>query len=87
MNEPQQHWLSRPETIRKLWRIFGAILALTVLAQIFISVHGHFGVDGWFGFSAAYGFLTCVAMVVFAKVLGLVLKRPDTYYEDDDNDA
>ncbi len=75
------HWLVRPATIRKLWWIFGAILALTVLAQWFVHVHGYFGIDQWIGFNAAYGFLTCVAMVVFAKLLGFVLKRPVDYYD------
>lgn len=76
------HWLVRPATIRKLWWIFGAVLAITVLAQFFVHVHAYFGVDAWPGFNAAYGFLTCVAMVVFAKLLGFVLKRPVDYYGD-----
>ncbi len=42
---------------------------------------GYFGLDGWFGFSAAYGLLTCVAMIIVAKVLGIFLKRRDSYYE------
>jgi len=75
------HWLVRPATIRKLWWIFGTILALTVAAQLFVPVHGYFGVDEWIGFNAGYGFLTCVAMVVFAKLLGFVLKRPASYYK------
>jgi len=75
------HWLVRPATIRKLWWIFGTILALTVAAQLLVSVHGYFGVDEWIGFNAGYGFLTCVAMVVFAKLLGFVLKRPADYYK------
>ena len=74
------HWLVRPKTIRLLWWIFGAVLALTVIAQVFIHVHAYFEVDGWFGFYAIYGFLTCVGMVVGAKLLGFLLKRPDDYY-------
>ena len=62
-----------------------AHLELTVAAQLAVRVHGHFAVDGWFAFSAIYGFLACVGMVLFAKLLGLVLKRRDTYYEDDDD--
>jgi len=75
------HWLVRPATIRKLWWIFGVILALTVGAQLFVHVHGYFGIDEWPGFSAGYGFLACVAMVVFARLLGRVLKRPVDYYD------
>lgn len=80
------HWLARPETIRKLWWGFAIVLALTVAAQFFIYVKGYFGVDGWFGFGAAFGFLSCLAMVLIAKLLGLFLKRDENYYDaGDDN--
>ncbi|OFE13826.1 hypothetical protein PHACT_00640 [Pseudohongiella acticola] len=72
----------RPKTIRLLWIGFIAILALTVVAQLFIEVHDYFGVDGWFAFYAIFGFVSCLGMVIFAKLLGLFLKRPDTYYDD-----
>lgn len=66
---------------RTLWTIFAIALALSVLAEFAIDIHPHFGIDGWFGFHALFGFLACVAMVLFAKLLGLVLKRGDDYYE------
>jgi hypothetical protein len=76
------HWLSRPTTIRRLWIAFIGILALTLLAQLVFGVKGYFGVDGWFGFGALFGFGSCVLMVFGAKVLGLVLKQSDDYYYD-----
>ena len=79
---PDEHWLTRPATIRRLWIGFSAVLALTVLLQLVISIKGYFGVDGWFGFGAAFGFLSCVAMVLVAKALGAVLKKPEDYYDD-----
>ena len=83
MNDSQnENWLVRPTTIKLLWRVFITILALTVLAQLVIKVKGYFGVDDWFGFAAVFGFLSCVAMVVLAKVLGFVLKRDENYYND-----
>ena len=39
------------------------------------------------GFNAVYGFLSCVAMVLFARVLGWLVKRPDDYYERPRNGA
>jgi sterol desaturase/sphingolipid hydroxylase (fatty acid hydroxylase superfamily) len=83
MNEPQQqdHWLARPATIKRLWRIFIVVLVALVLAQALIYVKGYFGVDGWFGFGAVFGFLSCLAMVLFAKLLGYALKRPEDYYD------
>lgn len=87
MNEPQQqdHWLARPATIKRLWRIFVVVLVVLVLAQALVYVKGYFGVDGWFGFGAAFGFLSCLAMVLFAKVLGYALKRPEDYYDRRDD--
>ncbi len=89
MNTPQHddHWLARPSTIRLLWRLFAAVLAMTVLLQTVVYVKGYFGVDGWFGFGAVYGFLSCLAMVLVAKGLGFVLKRDEDYYDDGDNDV
>jgi hypothetical protein len=79
----RKHWLQRPENIAKLWRVFLGILTLTVLSQVLIEVHDHFGIDGTFGFSAFYGFFACVAMVIVAKIMGWWLKRPDDYYPDE----
>lgn len=77
-----EHWLARPTTIRRLWVGFCIVLALTVLAQLAIGIKGYFGVDGWFGFGAGFGFLSCLAMVLVAKGLGVLLKRPEDYYDD-----
>ena len=79
-----RHWLTRPETVRKAWWVFGAILALTVLAQFFIPVKGTFALESTFGFAAWYGFFACVAMVLVAKALVWWLKRPEGYYAEDD---
>lgn len=80
-NDESLHWLVRPTTIHKLWIGFSAVLALVVLAQAVIYVKGYFRVDGWFGFGAVYGFVCCLLMVLVAKLLGMVLKRPQGYYD------
>jgi hypothetical protein len=81
-SEQELHWLVRPKTIRLLWWTFSAILTLTLFAQFFVHIHAYFTVDGWPGFYAIFGFFSCVAMVLFAKLLGFVLKRPDNFYDD-----
>jgi len=85
-NERDMHWLVRPSTIRGLWWGFSVVLALTVLAQLVFKVKGYFGVDGWLGFGAGFGFLSCLAMVLFAKGLGFLLKRREDYYRGDSAD-
>lgn len=86
MNKPSDHWLARPATIRRLWQILAAILAATLLLQIGIKVKGYFVIDGWFGFGAVFGFLSCVAMVLVAKTLGPLLKRSVDYYDGNGDD-
>jgi hypothetical protein len=76
------HWLTRPATIRRLWIVFIVILALTVAAGFWMPGEPHFEIEGIFAFSAVYGFLVCAAMILGAKVLGVLLKRRDTYYEE-----
>ncbi len=78
-------WLARPSTIRLLWRLFIVLLVLVVAAQLLFPVKGSFGVDGWLGFGAVFGFLSCVAMVLIAKALGWVVKRDENYYRGSDD--
>jgi len=75
------HWLVRPTTIRWLWIVSCVVLALTVVLQLFVKSDAHFGIDGWLGFAAVFGFLACAAMVFGAKFLGMALKRRDDYYD------
>ena len=75
-------WPRRPRTIRKLWWGLYAVLAVTLAAELAVEHHDAFRVDGTFGFNAWYGFATCVAMVLGAKALGVLIKRSDNYYVD-----
>lgn len=68
---------------RRFWLILWAALGLSLAAQLLVHLHGYFGFDEWFGFNAVWGFLTCVAMVLGAKLLGVALKRPEDYYDHD----
>lgn len=75
--------LEDPATIRVLKIVSLAVLGLLLILELFVEHHPHFGVDGTFGFSAWYGFGSCVAMVVISKiVIGSILKRKDSYYND-----
>ena len=83
MSEQNKRWLLRKENIRTLWIIFITVLIMTVVAGFFVHQHEPFGIEDSFGFFAWYGFITCVGMVVFAKLLGIFLKRPEDYYDTD----
>jgi hypothetical protein len=83
MDDPSHatpHWLDQPRNVKRLWRGSLVVLALTVLAEAVVQLHPHFEIESVFGFSAWFGFGACAAMIVVAKALALLLKRPDTYY-------
>jgi hypothetical protein len=82
MTGPRRRWLVRPGTVRGLWIAFGAVLVLTLLADLLVARHPHFPVEDLLGFFAWYGFGSCVVMVLLSRALGRLLKRPDTYYDD-----
>ncbi len=83
----QKHWLYREENRKKLWGFQIVILVLVLVPEFFVHHHAHFEskgifIDASWGFFAWYGFATCAAMVIAAKILGVLLKRKDTYYDD-----
>lgn len=81
--DEKPHWLDRPRNVKLLWRGFLAVLLLTVLAEFFVPMHPHFAVEAIPGFYAWYAFLLCALLIALAKVLALLLRRPDTYYGKD----
>lgn len=65
------------------WALIAGAALLVILLAIDPLVHGHpkFGIDGAFGFYAWYGLGASIALVIIAKVIGVFLKRRDTYYD------
>ncbi|MEM8837947.1 MAG: hypothetical protein AAGE89_07630 [Pseudomonadota bacterium] len=76
------HWLVRPGTIRALAAIGCISLVLVVLADLYVHHKAYFGIDGTFAFGAWFGLLSSVAVVIAAIVIGVILKRPESYYDD-----
>lgn len=81
----KNHWLDEPRNVKRLWRGFLALLAVVVAAELLITLHPHFAIDALPAFHAVYGFLACAVMIVVARLLGLLLKRPDAYYRPNDD--
>ena len=81
----EPHWLVRPRTIRLLWTLFALVLALTVGAEFFVGEAAHEGLARTFGFGAWFGFGACAVLILFARAIGVFLKRPDNYYDTGDD--
>lgn len=67
-----------------LKRIAYVLLALTVVIDFFLPrPYLHFVWDKIPGFSAVYGFISCILIIVVSKALGkLWLSKPEDYYDD-----
>lgn len=74
--------LVRPGSVRLMWIAALVALALAVIADLFVKHSPYFGVDGVFGFGAWFAVLAGGLLVLVAKLLGVLLQRPDTYYDD-----
>lgn len=62
------------------WSVWIAC-ALLLLADPLVHKHGYFHAEDWFGFHGWFGFVACVGLVLAAKGLRLLLKRPADYYD------
>jgi hypothetical protein len=74
-------FFDRPKNIRKLWILLYVLCALTLIPDFFTHREMHFGVDGIFGFYGLLGFISCVALILFSKLVGIVLKVKENYYD------
>lgn len=78
-----RHPFYRPENRRRL-KFIGLVLAvLSLLAELFVSMHGHFGFDDVFGFNAVSGLIGTAGLIVVAFIAFLILQREDDYYDAD----
>ncbi len=77
----KQNWFYKKNTIKKLRIISSALFVLILLTEFFVALHPHFDIEKIFGFYAIFGFLSCVGLIIFAKLLGFLIKRKDDYYD------
>jgi hypothetical protein len=81
VKENRVYWLDRSENVTKLFLGLCAVGLALVVADLVVQRHDAVGFAGWFGFYAFYGFVACVALVLTAKAMRRVLKRPEDYYD------
>lgn len=81
MNETKTYWLDRKENVTKVYWAVWIVCGLLLLIDPLIHKHEAFGFAEWFGFFGFFGFVACVGLVLTAKLLRRVLKRPEDYYE------
>ena len=76
-----KRWLDHKKNVDKVYWSVWILCALLFAVEPFVHKHGDFAFEIWFGFHGWYGFVACVGLVLAAKVLRILLKRPEDYYE------
>lgn len=74
-------WLDDRRNVNKIIYTVYAICAVLLLIDPLVHKHGPFEIEHWWGFYGIYGFVGCVFLVLAAKVLRLIVMRPEDYYD------
>ena len=77
----RKRWLDHPRNVTRLYRALWVVGFALLLGELLVHKHEDIAFAARFGFYALYGFVACVALVLTAKALRRVLKRPEDYYE------
>ena len=70
-----------PRNVKRFLFIFYGCLALLLAIDPFIHKHSEFAWETVPEFYAAYGFVSCVLLIFVAKLLRILVKRDEDYYD------
>lgn len=73
-------WLENPRNVERVVYGLYILCAGLFLADFLYHKHVYLGVEEFPGFYALYGFFMCAALVICAKMMRVVLKRPEDFY-------
>ena len=82
MQPEKSGWFDKKNNLVLFLRLFYASLIGLLILDFFIPKHSVFGFDGVPDFFAAYGFLSCVMLVLGAKVLRKFTRKDENYYDN-----
>lgn len=77
--EPQPF---RAQTRLRLIILFAVALVVVVALQFAFVPHPYFAWDGTIWFYPLFGLIVSIALVLVSRLLGFILKRRETYWED-----
>lgn len=80
-SDDKKYWLDDSKNVEKVIKALFVVCALLFVADAFYHKHSHFAAEDFFGFYAIFGFVVCVALVLAAKWLRVILMRSEDYYD------
>ncbi len=78
----KRHIFDNPKNVKRVIYALYAACALSVVAELFVHRHAENWWEGLFGFYPVYGFVGIVILVLAAKELRKLVRRPEDYYDD-----
>lgn len=77
-------FLEKKENVDRVVYGLYILCAGLFVADFIYYKHVYLGIEEFPGFYALYGFVMCAMLVICAKAMRLVLKRPESYYAPED---
>jgi len=75
-------FLDSPENRKRIRMYFYIALVVLLILDFFVPKVGHLKWEEAPEFFAAYGFVSCIVLIFVAKLLRIIVKRPEDYYEN-----
>ncbi len=70
-----------PRNRARVRKYFYICLLILLGIDYWLPKHGHFAWEEAYAFYAVYGFVGCVSLIFIAKVLRMLVKRKEDYYD------
>ncbi len=82
MQPERQHVFDRPANVKRLLGVLYLLCVLLLAVDFIYHRHAEHPWESLWGFYGLYGFVACVSLVLIAKQLRRLLKRPEHYYDE-----
>jgi membrane protein YdbS with pleckstrin-like domain len=82
MQVQQRHIFDNPRNVKRLLGVLYLLCVLLLAVDFIYHRHAEHPWEALWGFYGLYGFVACVSLVLIAKQLRRLLKRPEHYYDE-----
>ena len=79
--DEKKYWLDDPANTRKVYVGLWVVCILLAALDLFYDNHGHYDFEELPGFSAVFGFVACVGLVLASKGLRRIVMRDEDFYD------
>ncbi|MEL0108205.1 MAG: hypothetical protein ACO3MW_10305 [Rhodospirillales bacterium] len=83
MTEPEKkHLFDDQRNVKRVVLILFVLCGLSFVAEMFVHLHPKHPWESVFNFYSLYGLMTCIMLVLIAKMLRFFIMRREDYYDE-----